>query len=111
MSNIKNNNFQFLKLKTNYDEYWDFFLDNESYDTYSFYNGVMYDGCLRAYIDVAQYDCVDEGTINSLEQYQWEYANSIKHTLYNIGYTGFDNGLLHFRKDRILNKSYTYIPI
>ena len=106
MSNIKNNNFQFLKLKTNYDEYWDFFLDNESYDTYSFYNGVMYDGCLRAYIDVAQYDCVDEGTINSLEQYQWEYANSIKHTLYNIGYTGFDNGLLHFRKDRILNKDF-----
>lgn len=106
MSNIKNNNFQFLKLKTNNDEYWDFFLDNESYDTYSFYNGVMYDGCLRAYIDVSQYDCVDEGTINSLEQYQWEYANSIKHTLYNIGYTGFDNGLLHFRKDRILNKDF-----
>lgn len=106
MSNIKNNNFQFLKLKTNYDEYWDFFLDNESYDTYSFYNGVMYDGCLRAYIDVSQYDCVDEGTINSLEQYQWEYAHSIKHTLYNIGYTGFDNGLLHFRKDRILNKDF-----
>ena len=30
----------------------------------------------------------------------------IQYTLYNIGYTGFDNGLLHFRKDRILNKDF-----
>lgn len=106
MSNIINNNFYNLKLNINHDEYWDFFLNNDHFDSYYFTDEKYYDKCLISLIDVSLYDCVFENEINGLPTYTWEYAVSNGATLNNIGYTGFDNGLLYFRKDKIMNSDF-----
>lgn len=42
----------------------------------------------------------------SKKEYTWEDAVSIGYTLYNITYTGVDNGLFLFQRDRITNKEF-----
>ncbi len=106
MSNINNNNFNGLKLKLNYDEYWDFFLNKDSYEPYYFNDSKIYDDCLISLIDVSLKDCVDGDTVKGTTMYNWDNSISLKYTLNNIGYTGFDNGLLYFRKDMIMNKDF-----
>ena len=105
MANIINHNFQNLKLRVNCDEYWDFFVNTDAYDgAIDLNKSALHDECLIAYIDVDLYDCVMDNWINSLPKYQWEKAHSTDSKLHNIGYTGYDNGLLQVRKDRITNK-------
>ena len=105
MANIINHNFQNLKLRVNCDEYWDFFVNTDAYDGKLDLNkSTLHDECLIAYIDVELYDCVMDNWINSLPKYQWGGAHSTDSILHNIGYTGYDNGLLLVRKDRVTNK-------
>lgn len=106
MSNIFHNNFHNLKLRLNTDEYWDLSLDKGMYDGYMFDPNMFYDKCLTTYIDVSLPECYDLDILHGLEGYTWEHAQSIGYTLKNIGYTGFDNGLLCFRKDKIMNKDF-----
>ena len=56
MANIINNNFHNLKLKVNYDEYWDFFINKDSFPSYS-REGLSTE-CLISYIDVNNKDCI-----------------------------------------------------
>ena len=106
MANLKENNRHNLKLMLNYDEYWDFFLDLDGYAPYSFGSG-MYDDCLISYIDVCNPNCFSGDTwLYSTDNYSWESGTSIDNTLYDISYTGTDNGLFRFRKDRISNKDF-----
>lgn len=109
MANLKVNNYHNPKLIINEDEYWDFYIYNGAYKRYGSYNGnSLYDKCLISYIDLENDECLGENNdwIYSLSGYSWEYANSIEHTLYNISYVGVDNGLLTYRKDRILNSDF-----
>ena len=106
MSNLKENNLHNIRLMINEDEYWDFFVDKDRYGRYSFGSG-LYDGCLISYIDVCKDECVSGDTwLFSTNDYAWDDATSIDNTLYNISYTGTDNGLFTFRKDRISNKDF-----
>lgn len=106
MANLKENNRHNLKLMLNYDEYWDFFLDLDEYAPYSFGDG-MYDDCLISYIDACNPKCFSGDTwLYSTDDYSWESGTSIDNTLYDITYTGTDNGLFRFRKDRISNKDF-----
>ena len=106
MSNLKQNNLHNLKLIINKDEYWDFFVDKDRYSHYNFSNG-LYDDCLCAYIDICNDDCVSGDTwILSTNNYTWENSVSIDNTMYNISYTGLDNGQFQFRKDRVSNKEF-----
>lgn len=106
MANLKENNRHNLKLMLNYDEYWDFFLDLDGYAPYSFRDG-MYDDCLISYIDACNPNCFNGDTwLYSTDNYSWESGTSIDNTLYDISYTGTDNGLFRFRKDRISNKDF-----
>ena len=106
MANLKENNRHNLKLMLNYDEYWDFFLDLDGYAPYSFGSG-MYDDCLISYIDACNPNCFSGDTwLYSTDDYSWESGTSIDNTLYDITYTGTDNGLFRFRKDRISNKDF-----
>lgn len=106
MNNLKENNRHDLKLMLNYDEYWDFFLDLDGYAPYSFGSG-MYDDCLISYIDACNPNCFSGDTwLYSTDNYSWESGTSIDNTLYDISYTGTDNGLFRFRKDRISNKDF-----
>ena len=107
MSNLKVNNFKLLKLRINKDEYWDFYLNKDGYDRYNFNSNSIYDKCLISYIDASSCECVNgDEWIYSKNEYQWENANTITNTLYNIGYTGVDNGLIKYRRDRINNKEF-----
>lgn len=109
MGNIFNNNLHNLKLAINYDEYWDFILNKDNLSCYSFDTNSLYDKCLISYIDLDNEACIDNDWIYSLSDYQWEYAFSNGKNFYNIGYTGVDNGLIQFRKDRISNKEFIKI--
>ena len=101
MANLKVNNYHNLKLRINKDEYWDFFVNK---DTYGHFKNNS-DDCIISYINLADADC-DSGWLQSNSKYTWEDAISVGYTLYNITYTGVDNGLFTFRKDRITNKDF-----
>ncbi len=106
MSNLRENNLHNIRLMINKDEYWDFFVDKDRYGRYSFGSG-LYDGCLISYIDACKDECVSGDTwLFSTKDYAWDDATSIDNTLYNISYTGTDNGLFRFRKDRISNEDF-----
>jgi len=101
MANLKVNNYHNLRLRINKDEYWDFFVNK---DTYGHLKNNS-DNCIISYINLADADC-DNGWLQSNSEYTWENAISVGYTLYNITYTGVDNGLFTFRKDRITNKDF-----
>ena len=101
MANLKVNNYHNLKLRINKDEYWDFFVNK---DTYGHFKNNS-DNCIISYINLADADC-NNGWLQSNNKYTWEDAISVGYTLYNITYTGVDNGLFTFRKDRITNKDF-----
>lgn len=106
MSNLRENNRHNLKMIVNEDDYWDFFIDRDPFSYYSFGNG-LYDNCLISYIDVCNPNCVSGDTwLLGDNKYNWESGTSIDNTLFNISYTGLDNGLFGFRKDRIGNKDF-----
>lgn len=105
MANIINNNFNNLKIKLNTDEYWDFFICKDTLST-SDIKDVDNDGCLISYIDMSDEECIEGQWIKGKKGYVWENANNTEFTLENIGYTGFDNGLFSFRRDRIMNKDF-----
>lgn len=101
MANLKVNNYHNLKLRINKDEYWDFFVNK---DAYGYFKDDS-DSCIISYVNLADADC-DSGWLQSNNKYTWEDAISVGYTLYNITYTGVDNGLFTFRKDRITNKDF-----
>ena len=108
MANLKVNNYHNLKLRINRDEYWDFFVNKDSYG--SFKLDGLYDKCLISYIDMCDPECTDGFEwVYSKENYSWDKALANPYTLYNITYTGVDNGLFSFRKDRITNKDFVRI--
>lgn len=101
MANLKVNNYHNLKLRINKDEYWDFFVNK---DVYGYFKDNS-DSCIISYVNLADADC-DSGWLQSNNKYTWEDSISVGYTLYNITYTGVDNGLFTFRKDRITNKDF-----
>lgn len=105
MANLKVNNYHNLKLRINGDEYWDFYVNKDSYGSFKL-NG-LYDNCLISYIDLSDDECFDaDNWIYSKNKYTWADSLAIGYTLYNISYTGVDNGLFTYRKDRITNKDF-----
>lgn len=108
MANLNVNNFNNIRLLPNYDEYWDFYLNKDSVGCFYEKKCALNEDCLISYIDLSNDKCIsDDGKwIYSLENYRWDDAIAIGHTLYNITYTGVDNGLFLFRKDRITNKEF-----
>lgn len=111
MSNIINNNFHNLRLKVNYDEYWDFFLNKDRMYSgdYSFDGRELYDKCLISYIDTENPACIEGVNLASTNSYVWDQAVNVGLLKENIGYTGIDNGLFTYRKDRISNQQFADI--
>lgn len=62
--------------------------------------------CLSAYIDASNKNCVIGNELISDSEYYWEKAKANAITLYNIGYTGLDNGLIPFERDKVDNKKF-----
>ena len=107
MANIRNSNKHTPKLRLNMNEYWDFTICYDTIDAYSINTNAICDGGLISYIDFADKNClIDDKWVYSKPYYTWESAYTIDNVLTNIGYTGVDNGLILYRKDRINNKEF-----
>lgn len=102
MANIINNNFNFYSLKINKNEYWDFILNKDMIDLSNQNKKIQ----PIAYFDLSNKNSFNKNHVLSNESYLWEDAYSTTYTLYNIGYTGFDNGLLIMKKDEISNEEF-----
>lgn len=115
MANLIRNNFNTPKLKLNYEEYWDFYLNRDNIENYYFDYNRMYDGCLIAFIDAELPECKFNDWLYSVDSYKWDGAVNNGEVLYNVGMTGVDNGLydvnhneenhglIRWRRDRINN--------
>lgn len=111
MANIKINNTRKLDFKIRKDEYWDLMLSkDEAYGTAFDWDD---NACLAAFVTPEVEDCIryfDKGKVFS--SVSWGSAvNSGDDelsgvTLYNIGFTGVDNGLVFY--DRNLTDSTTF---
>lgn len=107
MANLKDNNYHNLKIRVNKDEYWDFFINKDSFGNFLSNSNRMYDNCLISYIDVSLPECYSGDTwLFGSSNYQWESAYTTTYTLNNIGYTAIDNGFFTYKKDRISNKDF-----
>lgn len=96
--NIKHNNVRSLKLKLRNDKYYDFMLyRGECVSTRG-------NNCVVA--DIKPYNMSGGRVVSEIE---WENAVNNDITLKNIGYTGVDNGLIQFRRDRVSNAEFLKI--
>ena len=102
MSNILNHNRLLFNTKINKRDNWDFCLSTDT-SVSNFFEKE----CLISYFDFNNEKCVNEGKIYSLTS--WDSAINNGVTLNNIGYTGIDNGLINFAKDRTSNKNFIQI--
>ena len=106
MANIINNNFNFYKLKPYRGDYWDLTLNKDMNQSYQKRFNKHYDDNLIAYFDLSDKSAFDGIFVNSVGDYKWEKAYATDYVLENIGYTGFDNGLLYFERDKIKNEEF-----
>ena len=93
--NIKKNNVRGLKLKFRNDQYYDFMLYRGECHSHS-----NASECVIMSLDASKIQ--KDGTWVSSNM--WGGATKDDIELKNIGYTGVDNGLIQFNKDRITNK-------
>lgn len=106
MSNLSQNFFHNIKIVVNLNDYWDVYLDREMILPYSSYFPSDLGDSLACDIDLCDNDCISGNTIQSRSWATWSGATTTDYTLYNIGYTGVDNGLINYRKDRITNEEF-----
>jgi len=98
MSNIKNFNFDKIKLQLSNSDYWDFYLatDDRGGDCYELLSG----SCFVVWYDFNNSNTFLSGLTNSIHSLvNWTGATNSGYTLNTIGLTGIDNGLITF--DRV----------
>ena len=105
--NTKKNNVRGLALRFRRDEYYDFMI----------YKGETYSGLESDVCIAADFDAIFANDTSWESTILWDNSSSDNITLKNIGFTGIDNGLISFQKDRITNKEFldvftgsTFIP-
>lgn len=97
MGNIKNFNFDKLKLQLSNSDYWDFYLGND--ETSGGCDALLSGSCFVVWYDFNNPDTFLSrltSSINSLVS--WTGATNSGYTLNTIGLTGIDNGLITFDK-------------
>ena len=93
--NIKKNNVRSLNLKLNNDAYYDFMI----------YKGECYSKNDSSSCNVMSLNVDDIQTDGTwVSSTMWANATNDSVELKNIGFTGVDNGLIWFPKDRVSNK-------
>lgn len=106
MNHIFNHNRVPFLFRLDRSEYWDFFLAQEEMYFHATGNGELTERCLSSYIDTSDEGSVRDESLIGIQGYVWDDAVNNGITLSNIGYTGMDNGLITFQKDRITNEEF-----
>ena len=101
MSNYTLNNVRRFITHIDEDEYWDMHLNS-----HGSCGDVLSDDCIGAAIDTTNDVCLEGNGLVSLPDYSYDGACNPGLRLENIGYTGVDNGLISYRKDRITNAEF-----
>lgn len=97
MGNIKNFNFDKLKLQVSNSDYWDFYLAND--ETSGGCDTLLSGSCFVVWYDFNNLNTFLSGNTNSLHSLvSWTGATNSGYTLNTIGLTGIDNGLITFDK-------------
>ena len=97
MGNIKNFNFDKLKLQVSNSDYWDFDLAND--ETSGGCDTLLSGSCFVVWYDFNNLNTFLSGNTNSLHSLvNWTGATNSGYTLNTIGLTGIDNGLITFDK-------------
>ena len=99
--NIKHNNVRGLRFKLRYDKYYDFMLYRGDVS-----NSRCDDGCVVSDINVENFS---DNKIYSSAIWEKSVNNGVK--LENIGFTGVDNGLISYRRDKITNSQFLDIYV
>ena len=105
MSNILNHNRNIFDFKLDLSNYWDFHICLDQYGVNGNAN-LNHSKCEVVNIDFNNPDCVWFDTIYSDFKNTWGDAINNGITLNSIGYTGVDNGLIKYEKDKITNKEF-----
>lgn len=109
MANLNVHNYHKLRLLPNLSKYWDFYADFDHRGKFSHW-GILDDSCCYTDIDLSDSECIgDNNWIFGKKDYSWSHAVSNGITLNNIGFTGVDNGLISYRRDRIMNNDFVKI--
>lgn len=106
MNHIFNHNRTPFVFRLDRSEYWDFFLAQEEMYFSPIGNGELTERCLSSYVDTSNEESIDGNTLLGMKDYVWGEAVNNGVVLQNIGYTGVDNGLITFQKDRISNEDF-----
>lgn len=97
MGNIKNFNFDKLKLQVSNSDYWDFYLATD--ETSGGCDSLLSGSCFVVWYDFNNPNTFLSGNTNSLHSLvSWTGATNSGYTLNTIGLTGIDNGLITFDK-------------
>jgi hypothetical protein len=97
MGNIKNFNFDKLKLQISNSDYWDFYLAND--ETSGGCDALLSGSCFVVWYDFNNSDTFLSGLTNSIHSLvSWSGAINTGYTINTIGLTGIDNGLITFDK-------------
>lgn len=96
--NIKHNNVRGIKFKLRNDKYYDFMLYRGDCTCSTGNNCVV--------ADIKPYNMSDGKVVSETE---WLNAKNEDVILKNIGYTGVDNGLIQFRRDKVSNAEFLKI--
>ena len=105
MSNILNHNRNIFDFKINKSDYWDFHLCIDNTANTSYINS----DCLAVDIDANDNECVWFDSLYSKPFSTWKESVNNGLELNSIGFTGVDNGLLSYDKDKITNKEFLNI--
>lgn len=107
MANYTKNNLPRLDIQIHDDEYWDFYLNHESLGNFMYLSDHVNTECLASFINTTFDECRDGDNLQSLPEYSYSNAcNTNGLRLENIGFTGVDNGLISYDRDRITNQEF-----
>jgi hypothetical protein len=97
MSNIKNYNFDKLKLQLSNSDYWDFYFAND--DRGGDCNTLLSGSCFVVWYDFNNPNTFLSASTNSIRSLvSWSGSVNTGYTLNTIGLTGIDNGFIAFDK-------------
>ena len=101
MSNIQNYNFNMLDAYLSNSQYYDFYLAQDGLASHGMYDGIINSDCLVVHIDFNESGIFSTGSTSADTIYSlvtWTGATNTGHTLTTFGYTGIDNGYIHYVK-------------
>jgi len=101
MSNYTLNNIRRSITHIDETDYWDMHLNS-----HGSCGDILSDDCASIVIDTTNDVCLNGNELNSLPDYYYKEACSHGLVLENIGYTGVDNGLILYGKDRVTNSEF-----